>query len=68
VTWEPEHVTPSIEQQSVPLVDDTVVFFPINFHDRTTQQQSGEVDSQLACAFTKEMNADKPNAKRDFLK
>ena len=68
MTCEPEHVTPSIEQQSIPLADDTLVVCPINFHDWTTQQQSGEDDSQLACAFTKEINEDRPNAKRDFLK
>jgi len=42
VIVEPEQVTPEMLQQAVELVLETVVVFPINCQDLTTQQHCGD--------------------------
>ena len=69
---EPEQVTPVIEQQAVLLVGETSVLFPINFHDRTTQQHWGDDELQLGAVeawdSTPAINAERVNAKIEFLR
>ena len=68
VTPDPEQVTPDIEQHAVGSVDNTLVNCPIICHIRTTQQQSGDDESQLAtCASVNEIHDRRANDKNAFL-
>ena len=66
VTWVPEHTTPVIEQQAVLLEDDTWVDFPINCHDRTTQQHCGEPELHEAWDSTPKIKAERLNARIEY--
>ena len=59
---------PGIEQHPVELAGFTEVVLPINCQIRTTQQHLGEDEVQVAAASADEINAERVNANRTFLK